>query len=156
MHRPLRCVCIWSGSSLDVTPKSWQCVRIGSGFVLQAFLCDLLVPRALFSHFRSELCLSKPEILERTHQGILAENFVQTAMHNHCPSLAFLSNLTSFEAARQSVTVSLSPFFQNRLVVAAADVGVIPFDILAPAFQYISLINLIHSLITQDCEKMAA
>ncbi|MED6151557.1 hypothetical protein PIB30_083650 [Stylosanthes scabra] len=32
------------------------CVRIGSGFGLQAFLRDLLIPRALFSHFRSELC----------------------------------------------------------------------------------------------------
>ncbi|MED6162669.1 hypothetical protein PIB30_072764 [Stylosanthes scabra] len=49
------------------------CVRIGplgSGFGLQAFLRDLLVPRALFSHFCSELCLSKPETFECTHQGI--------------------------------------------------------------------------------------
>ncbi|MED6165515.1 hypothetical protein PIB30_100239, partial [Stylosanthes scabra] len=47
------------------------CVRIDSGFGLQAFLCDLLVPRALFSHFRPELFLLKPETLERTHQGIV-------------------------------------------------------------------------------------
>ncbi|MED6223405.1 hypothetical protein PIB30_073669 [Stylosanthes scabra] len=47
------------------------CVRIGSRFGLQAFLCDLLVPRALFSHFRFELCLLKPETLERTQQGIV-------------------------------------------------------------------------------------
>ncbi|MED6225889.1 hypothetical protein PIB30_097969, partial [Stylosanthes scabra] len=47
------------------------CVHIGFGFGLQAFLCDLLVPRALFSHFHFELYLLKPEILERTHQGIV-------------------------------------------------------------------------------------
>ncbi|MED6222470.1 hypothetical protein PIB30_064771 [Stylosanthes scabra] len=50
------------------------CVCIGlsgSEFGLYAFLCDLLVSRALFSHFRSELCLLKPETLEHTHQGIV-------------------------------------------------------------------------------------
>ncbi|MED6151089.1 hypothetical protein PIB30_078918 [Stylosanthes scabra] len=52
-------------------PKAWQCVCIGSGFGLQAFLYDLLIPRVHFSHFRSELCLLKPETLERTHQGIV-------------------------------------------------------------------------------------
>ncbi|MED6127928.1 hypothetical protein PIB30_092725 [Stylosanthes scabra] len=36
-----------------------------------ALSCNLLVPLALFSHFRSELCLLKPETLERTHQGIV-------------------------------------------------------------------------------------
>ncbi|MED6163965.1 hypothetical protein PIB30_085081 [Stylosanthes scabra] len=86
----------------------------------------------------------------------LAENFVQTTMHNRCPSLAFLSDLTSFEATRQSGVVSLSPFVQNRLVVAAADVAVIPSDVLAPASQYISWINLIRSLITQHYQRIAA
>ncbi|MED6211751.1 hypothetical protein PIB30_076652 [Stylosanthes scabra] len=42
----------------------------GSGFGLQAFLCDLLVPRAFFSHFRFELYPLKLETLERTHQDI--------------------------------------------------------------------------------------
>ncbi|MED6199585.1 hypothetical protein PIB30_077310 [Stylosanthes scabra] len=51
------------------THRLLWCVRLGSGFGLQAFLCDLLVPRTLFSHFRSELCPIKPEILERTHKG---------------------------------------------------------------------------------------
>ncbi|MED6127720.1 hypothetical protein PIB30_090809 [Stylosanthes scabra] len=46
-------------------------VRIDSGFGLQAILRDLLLPRTLFSHFRSELFLLKPETLERTHQGIV-------------------------------------------------------------------------------------
>ncbi|MED6136998.1 hypothetical protein PIB30_060927 [Stylosanthes scabra] len=46
------------------------CVRIGTGFDLQAFLRDLLVPRALFSHFRSDLSLLNPETLEQTNQGI--------------------------------------------------------------------------------------
>ncbi|MED6190422.1 hypothetical protein PIB30_105809, partial [Stylosanthes scabra] len=64
---------------LDVTPMSWQCVgtyislwcvRIGTGFGLQAFLCDLLVPGTLFSHFRSDLSLLNPKTLEQTNQGI--------------------------------------------------------------------------------------
>ncbi|MED6125102.1 hypothetical protein PIB30_065336 [Stylosanthes scabra] len=37
---------------------------------LQAFLRDLLVPRALFSHFRSDCSLLNPETLEQTNQGI--------------------------------------------------------------------------------------
>ncbi|MED6151140.1 hypothetical protein PIB30_079457, partial [Stylosanthes scabra] len=53
------------------THRLLWCVRIGSGFGLHAFLRDLLVPRALFSHFRSKHCLLKPETLERTYQGIL-------------------------------------------------------------------------------------
>ncbi|MED6149982.1 hypothetical protein PIB30_067784 [Stylosanthes scabra] len=47
------------------------CVRIGSSNGLLGFACNLLVPLALFSHFRSELRLLKPVILERTHQGIV-------------------------------------------------------------------------------------
>ncbi|MED6176169.1 hypothetical protein PIB30_085518 [Stylosanthes scabra] len=45
-------------------------IRIGTGFGLQAFLRDLLVPRALFSHFRSDLSLLNPKTLEQTNQGI--------------------------------------------------------------------------------------
>ncbi|MED6127731.1 hypothetical protein PIB30_090920 [Stylosanthes scabra] len=56
-----------NASSIYRHKSGHWCVRIG----LSAFLCDLLIPRALFSHFRSELCLLKPEILERTHQGIV-------------------------------------------------------------------------------------
>ncbi|MED6137818.1 hypothetical protein PIB30_068590 [Stylosanthes scabra] len=47
-----------------------QCVRMGVSFGLQAFLHDLFVPRALFSHFRSDPSLLKPEMLEQTNQGI--------------------------------------------------------------------------------------
>ncbi|MED6215414.1 hypothetical protein PIB30_113408, partial [Stylosanthes scabra] len=47
-----------------------QCVRMGVSFDLQAFLHDLFDPRALFSHFRSDLSLLKPETLEQTNQGI--------------------------------------------------------------------------------------
>ncbi|MED6123987.1 hypothetical protein PIB30_054781 [Stylosanthes scabra] len=50
------------------THRLLWCVRIGFGFGLQAFLCDLLVPRTLFSHFRSELCLLKPETPEHGSQ----------------------------------------------------------------------------------------
>ncbi|MED6202678.1 hypothetical protein PIB30_107960, partial [Stylosanthes scabra] len=53
------------------THRLLWCVRICSGFGLQTFLCDLLVPRAFFTHFRSELCQLKPETLECTHQGIV-------------------------------------------------------------------------------------
>ncbi|MED6174162.1 hypothetical protein PIB30_066353, partial [Stylosanthes scabra] len=41
-----------------------------SEFGLQAFLCDLLVPCALFRHFRSDLTLLNLEILEQMNQGI--------------------------------------------------------------------------------------
>ncbi|MED6159300.1 hypothetical protein PIB30_041053 [Stylosanthes scabra] len=65
-------------STLGVPPKAigahaltLGCVRIGSKNGLLHFVCNLLVPLALFSHFRSELCLLKPETLERTHQGIV-------------------------------------------------------------------------------------
>ncbi|MED6128374.1 hypothetical protein PIB30_097087, partial [Stylosanthes scabra] len=44
------------------------CVCIGSSNGLLGFACDLL---ALFSYFRFELRLLKPEILECTHQGIV-------------------------------------------------------------------------------------
>ncbi|MED6151391.1 hypothetical protein PIB30_082029, partial [Stylosanthes scabra] len=64
-------------STLGVPPKAigafalaLGCVRTGSRNGLLGFVCDLLVPLALFSHFRSELCLLKLETLERTHQGI--------------------------------------------------------------------------------------
>ncbi|MED6128223.1 hypothetical protein PIB30_095538 [Stylosanthes scabra] len=53
------------------THRLLWCIRIGFGFGLQAFLRDLLIPRALFSHFRSELCSLKPEKLECTHKGIM-------------------------------------------------------------------------------------
>ncbi|MED6186274.1 hypothetical protein PIB30_065226 [Stylosanthes scabra] len=58
------------GMAMHMHKPLW-CVRIGSGFGLQAFLCDLLVPRALFSHFRFELCPLKSETLERTHKGTI-------------------------------------------------------------------------------------
>ncbi|MED6214391.1 hypothetical protein PIB30_102535, partial [Stylosanthes scabra] len=65
-------------SSLGVPPKAIDayalalgCVRIGSRNGLLGFACDLLVSLILFSHFRSEVCLLKPETLERTHQGIV-------------------------------------------------------------------------------------
>ncbi|MED6108767.1 hypothetical protein PIB30_027318, partial [Stylosanthes scabra] len=65
-------------STLGVPPKAigayalaFGCVRAGSRNGLLGFACDLLVPLALFSHFRSELRLLKPETLERTHQGIV-------------------------------------------------------------------------------------
>ncbi|MED6167806.1 hypothetical protein PIB30_006086 [Stylosanthes scabra] len=47
------------------------CVRIGSSNGLLGFACDLLVPFALFSHFRSELRPLNPEILEHTYQDIM-------------------------------------------------------------------------------------
>ncbi|MED6227164.1 hypothetical protein PIB30_110812, partial [Stylosanthes scabra] len=46
------------------------CVCMGVSFGLQAFLHDLFVPRALFSHFRSDPRLLKPETFEQTNQGI--------------------------------------------------------------------------------------
>ncbi|MED6140070.1 hypothetical protein PIB30_089669 [Stylosanthes scabra] len=65
-------------SSLGVPPKAIGAyalalgsVRTGSRNGLLGFACNLLIPLALFSHFRSELCLLKPETLERTHQGIV-------------------------------------------------------------------------------------
>ncbi|MED6125419.1 hypothetical protein PIB30_068379 [Stylosanthes scabra] len=64
------------------THRPVWCVRIGSRFGLQAFLCNLLVPRALFSHFRSELFLLKPETLERTHQGIEIQEEKQENLKN--------------------------------------------------------------------------
>ncbi|MED6151112.1 hypothetical protein PIB30_079151, partial [Stylosanthes scabra] len=64
--------------SLGVPPKAigacalaLGCVRTGPRNGLLGFACDLLVLLALFSHFRSELFLLKPETLERTHQGIV-------------------------------------------------------------------------------------
>ncbi|MED6185618.1 hypothetical protein PIB30_058879 [Stylosanthes scabra] len=65
-------------STLGVPPKAigaytlaLRCVRTGSRNGLLGFVCDLIVLLALFSHFRSELCLLKPETLEHTHQGIV-------------------------------------------------------------------------------------
>ncbi|MED6164885.1 hypothetical protein PIB30_094370, partial [Stylosanthes scabra] len=65
-------------SSLGVPPKAigayavaLGCIRTGSRNGLSDFSCDLLIPLALFSHFRSELYLLKTETLERTHQGIV-------------------------------------------------------------------------------------
>ncbi|MED6151110.1 hypothetical protein PIB30_079149 [Stylosanthes scabra] len=64
--------------SLGVPPKAigayalaLGCVLPGSRNGLLGFACDLFIPLALFSHFRSELCLLKPETLERKHQGIV-------------------------------------------------------------------------------------
>ncbi|MED6138828.1 hypothetical protein PIB30_078167 [Stylosanthes scabra] len=94
----------------------------------------LKVSNPVARHQRPSAALQSPYVQLKT----LAENFVQTAMQNRCLSLAFRSDLTSFEAARQSAIISLRPFIQNGLVVPAADVGLIPFDVLAPAFQYIS------------------
>ncbi|MED6141153.1 hypothetical protein PIB30_100486 [Stylosanthes scabra] len=47
------------------------CICTGSRNGLLGFVCDLIVPLALFSHFRSKLCLLNPETLEHTHQGIV-------------------------------------------------------------------------------------
>ncbi|MED6137593.1 hypothetical protein PIB30_066371 [Stylosanthes scabra] len=65
-------------STLGVLPKyigeyalALGCVRIWSRNGLLDFVCDLLIPLALFSHFCFELCPLKPETLERTHQGIV-------------------------------------------------------------------------------------
>ncbi|MED6164144.1 hypothetical protein PIB30_086857, partial [Stylosanthes scabra] len=65
-------------STLGVPPKAigsytlaLGCVRTGPRNALLGFVCDLPIPLALFSHFRSELCLLKPETLERTNQGIV-------------------------------------------------------------------------------------
>ncbi|MED6141235.1 hypothetical protein PIB30_101206 [Stylosanthes scabra] len=65
-------------STLGVPPKAigayalaLGCVRTGSRNDLLGFVCNLLVHLDLFSHFHSELCLLKPETLERTHQGIM-------------------------------------------------------------------------------------
>ncbi|MED6128684.1 hypothetical protein PIB30_100350 [Stylosanthes scabra] len=65
-------------STLGVPPKAIAvytlalgCVCTGSRNGLLGFVCDLLVPLALFNHFRSELCLLKLETLECTHQGIV-------------------------------------------------------------------------------------
>ncbi|MED6200560.1 hypothetical protein PIB30_086409 [Stylosanthes scabra] len=54
MHLCWRCACA----------PLLQCVRMGGSFGLQAFLHDFFVPHALFSHFRSDLSLLKPETLE--------------------------------------------------------------------------------------------
>ncbi|MED6222491.1 hypothetical protein PIB30_064947 [Stylosanthes scabra] len=76
-HWCFKCVRIGFGSSLDVTPKSWQCVRMSPWVHTHrhlnwppSFLRDFLVPRALFSHFRSGLILLNPETLAQTNQGI--------------------------------------------------------------------------------------
>ncbi|MED6177965.1 hypothetical protein PIB30_103138 [Stylosanthes scabra] len=65
-------------STLGVPPKAigayalaLGCVCTGSRNGLLGFVCDLLVPLTFFSHFRSELCLLKPETLKRTHQGMV-------------------------------------------------------------------------------------
>ncbi|MED6127267.1 hypothetical protein PIB30_086491, partial [Stylosanthes scabra] len=65
-------------SSLGAPPKAigayalaLGCVRTGSRNGILGFACDILVPLALFSDFHSELCMLKPETLERTHQGIV-------------------------------------------------------------------------------------
>ncbi|MED6121906.1 hypothetical protein PIB30_034669 [Stylosanthes scabra] len=47
-----------------------QCVRMGDSFGLQDFLHDLFFPRALFSNFRSDPSILKPETLEQTNQAI--------------------------------------------------------------------------------------
>ncbi|MED6225287.1 hypothetical protein PIB30_092249, partial [Stylosanthes scabra] len=62
-----RCVCTYAGGACV---SLHQCIRMGVIFCLQASLHDLFVPRALFSHFWSDLSLLKPETLEQINQGI--------------------------------------------------------------------------------------
>ncbi|MED6150224.1 hypothetical protein PIB30_070335 [Stylosanthes scabra] len=66
-----------SGYSLDVMPKSWQCVRMSPWVHTHRhlnwpprFFRDFLVPRALFIDFHSGLILSNPKTLAQTNQGI--------------------------------------------------------------------------------------
>ncbi|MED6209363.1 hypothetical protein PIB30_053912 [Stylosanthes scabra] len=57
-------------SSVDAYALVLGCVHTGCRIGLQVFLRDFLVPFALFSHFCSDLCLFRSEILEQTYQGI--------------------------------------------------------------------------------------
>ncbi|MED6212380.1 hypothetical protein PIB30_082717 [Stylosanthes scabra] len=72
------------------THRLLWCVHIGSGFGLQAFLRDLLIPRALFSYFHSELCPLKSETLERTHKDTVSRSWpplLSPRPPHHAPSL---------------------------------------------------------------------
>ncbi|MED6170249.1 hypothetical protein PIB30_028982 [Stylosanthes scabra] len=64
--------------------------RIG----LLGFLCDLLVPFVLFSHFRSSLCLLNPETLEQTYQGIMQNGKRLGTLGSHAFFLIFNENLS--------------------------------------------------------------
>ncbi|MED6173297.1 hypothetical protein PIB30_058037 [Stylosanthes scabra] len=50
---------------------SIRCICTGSRISLLGFACDLLIPFAIFSHYRSELRMLRFETLESTYQGIV-------------------------------------------------------------------------------------